>query len=191
MGRLLNPKVLQFLHPKKYHRLSPGALFSFQGLCGAGRLGSRVERGGLPKQIGLTGQTQLLLSACAPGRSRSPSWCYREEGARPWAMGALPAALSTCRCQRVVSQWAGQEAPAAESLCQWKGQSRAMLVFLSLRTGYRIDEFMQSPVSTRTLNRVNGPVQETVSSQETQTQKAVIKNLTLVTTREKKGSNTF
>lgn len=80
-GRLLNPKVLRFPHPKKCCHLSPGALFSFQGFCGAGRLGSKAERGGGPvlpcrtqsrSRLAFLGQTQLLLSACAPGRSHQP-----------------------------------------------------------------------------------------------------------------------
>lgn len=73
VGRLLNPKALQFPHPKKCRHLSPGALFSFQGFGGVGQ-----RRGGR-SGLALLG---LLLSAGAPCGSHQPL-CAVSQGACP------------------------------------------------------------------------------------------------------------
>lgn len=166
VGRLHKPKVLQFPHPKKCCHLSPGALFSFQGFCGVGRLGSRAWRGpALPcltwsrNRLGLLSQTQLLLPACAPGRSHPPV-CGVSGGVRTnLCDGCSPChAVHTSSCQRIVSQQVGEEASSCrDSLpVERAGQDSALGVagFSShcRELGTELKSLWQSNLSIRTLN---------------------------------------
>lgn len=154
-GRLLNPKVLQFPHPKKCCHLSPGALFSFQGFCGAGRLGSKAERGGglsclAVHRAGADWPYWAKPSCSYPpvhlADHTSPAVAYLGEYALTCVMGALPVVL--CSCWRIASQWVGKEASSCRDSLLVEKAGRIVLcgsgwVFFSLqRTGYRTEEFM-------------------------------------------------
>lgn len=168
VGRLLNPKALRFPHPEKCCHLSPGALFSFQGFCGVGSCAAARSVGGClaspsmqQEQVGPWGQTPPLLSGGAPGRSPQPASALSRGVRRVLALRRrAPVAASALgrsfQPQRVPPRRKGRaggcpvEAGGFSSHCK------------ELSTELR--SLWQSNLSIRTLNRVNGPVQEIASS---------------------------
>lgn len=149
VGRLLNPTALQFPHPKKCCRLSPGALFSFQGFCGVGRLGSRAEQGGpaLPcltlsrSGLPLVGQTQPLLSARAPGcgisRGAHTNFCDGRPPC-PAVQQRLPEDCEPAAWERGLQLQ--RLPPSRKGRAGWRSGS-GWVSFSLQRNGYRTEEF--------------------------------------------------